>query len=297
MNAIPSTLSLFEAHPHLVRHKPQLHSTRLSQWSLLLFLFLLPLTVLLCDHKDNSRNGVQSTNQFAVTLGAPGHAHPAPVAPQNMNTSPQMLRVNGGSIGSACGMSGVSTASDESEQARPKTRGKGKRNLSPTNGRRKADEPPVKAPANKKSKTNGSATNDNMDFSDEGSKMKLQEGGSMSKRTDEEKRENFLERNRVAAHKCRQRKKRLLTNLQTKVELFNTENDALTARITHLREETVNLKTLLFAHKDCPVTHQQGLHGASIKSPRLKARRDQPLSDSQLLDGPIDPLLAQLGGQ
>jgi ATF/CREB family transcription factor len=56
----------------------------------------------------------------------------------------------------------------------------------------------------------------------------------------------------------------LLTNLQTKVELFNTENDALTAQIPHLREEMVNLKTLLFAHKDCPITHQQELHGASM---------------------------------
>ncbi|KAK2471342.1 hypothetical protein H9L39_17573 [Fusarium oxysporum f. sp. albedinis] len=210
------------------------------------------------------RNGAQSTSQFAVTSGAPGHAHPAPVAPQNMNTSPHVSRVNGGSIGSARGMSEVSIASDESEQARPNTRGKGKRNPSPTNARRKADESPAKAPTNKKSKTNTAATNDDMDFSDEWSKMKLEEGGSMSKMTDEEKRKNFLERNRVAAYKCRQKKKRLLTNLQTKVELFNTENDALTAQITHLREEMVNLKTLLFAHKDCPITHQQELHGASM---------------------------------
>jgi ATF/CREB family transcription factor len=56
----------------------------------------------------------------------------------------------------------------------------------------------------------------------------------------------------------------LLTNLQTKVELFNAENDALMAQITHLREEAVNLKALLLAHKECPVTHQQGLHGASM---------------------------------
>lgn len=44
--------------------------------------------------------------------------------------------------------------------------------------------------------------------------------------------------------------------------MFSTENDALTAQITQLREEVVNLKTLLLAHKDCPVTQQQGLHGA-----------------------------------
>lgn len=70
---------------------------------------------------------------------------------------------------------------------------------------------------------------------------------------------------RVAALKCRQRKKQWLANLQNKVELFSSENDALTAQITQLREEVVNLKTLLLAHKDCPVTQQQGLHGAFMQ--------------------------------
>lgn len=65
----------------------------------------------------------------------------------------------------------------------------------------------------------------------------------------------------VAALKCRQRKKQWLANLQSKVEMFSNENDALTSQIAQLREEVVNLKTLLLAHKDCPVTAQQGLHG------------------------------------
>jgi ATF/CREB family transcription factor len=69
----------------------------------------------------------------------------------------------------------------------------------------------------------------------------------------------------VAALKCRQRKKQWLANLQSKVELFSTENESLTAQITALREEVVNLKTLLLAHKDCPVTQQQGLHGAFLQ--------------------------------
>jgi ATF/CREB family transcription factor len=42
------------------------------------------------------------------------------------------------------------------------------------------------------------------------------------------------------------------------------DNDALTAQIVYLREETVNLKALLFAYKDCPFTHQQGLYSASM---------------------------------
>ncbi|KAH6985995.1 Aft1 HRA domain-containing protein [Ilyonectria sp. MPI-CAGE-AT-0026] len=212
------------------------------------------------------RNGAQSTNQFAVAPGAASHAHPAPVVPQSMNTSPQMSSANGGSIASARGMSEVSMASDDSDQARPNTRGKGKKNPPSTNGRRKADEAPAKAPPSKKAKSNNGPMSmsmpDDMDMSDDESNMKYDENGTKTKMTDEEKRKNFLERNRVAALKCRQRKKQWLANLQTKVEMFSTENDALSAQITQLREEVVNLKTLLLAHKDCPVTQQQGLHSA-----------------------------------
>jgi ATF/CREB family transcription factor len=110
-----------------------------------------------------------------------------------------MSSVNGGSVGSGRGVSEGSVASDESEQARPNTRGKGKRNPPPTNGRRKADEPPVRPPANKKTKTNNAAMNGNMDYSDDEANMKHEEGGSKSKMTDEEKRKNFLERNRYAS--------------------------------------------------------------------------------------------------
>jgi ATF/CREB family transcription factor len=65
----------------------------------------------------------------------------------------------------------------------------------------------------------------------------------------------------VAALKCRQRKKQWLANLQSKVELFSSENDQLSSQISQLREEVVTLKTLLLAHKDCPVTQSQGING------------------------------------
>ena len=59
--------------------------------------------------------------------------------------------------------------------------------------------------------------------------------------------------------KCRQRKKQWLANLQHKVEAYSSDNDALSSQVTQLREEIVNLKTLLLAHKDCPVSQAQGL--------------------------------------
>ena len=75
----------------------------------------------------------------------------------------------------------------------------------------------------------------------------------------------MLIRHSVAALKCRQRKKQWLANLQQKVEIFSTENDALAATVTQLREEIVGLKTLLLAHKDCPVSQAQGISGMAMQ--------------------------------
>ncbi|KDN60128.1 putative bZIP transcription factor [Colletotrichum sublineola] len=222
------------------------------------------------------RNGAQAP-VYASTTQPQSKSHPAPAPTQGIDTSPRMSVNGAGSVGAGSSVRGVSEGgsamSDESEQARPSARGKGKRNSTgggSTNGRRKAEESPAKGPPRKKSKTNNAPAvdmNGDESQSDDDGDMKHdnEEGGSKSKMTDEEKRKNFLERNRVAALKCRQRKKQWLANLQSKVELFSSENDALTAQITQLREEVVNLKTLLLAHKDCPVTQQQGLHGAFMQ--------------------------------
>ncbi|KAK4464014.1 transcription factor atf1 [Cladorrhinum samala] len=230
------------------------------------------------------RNSTQPpVPQYPPVPPAQVHNHPiqAPApAVQPINTSPHM---NGGSsVGGREGRSvsvAMSAQSDESELAQQNTRttrAKGKRGSTSAaaGSRRKGDDMQTKGPANKKAKINGNGnphtgppsngSYDEMDHSDDDDddQHNHKEGGSRSKMTDEEKRKNFLERNRVAALKCRQRKKQWLQNLQSKVELYSNENDALSQQITQLREEVVNLKTLLLAHKDCPVTQQQGLHTA-----------------------------------
>ncbi|RUS18071.1 hypothetical protein BC938DRAFT_476078, partial [Jimgerdemannia flammicorona] len=78
---------------------------------------------------------------------------------------------------------------------------------------------------------------------------------------DEEKRKNFLERNRQAALKCRQRKKAWLANLQAKVDYLTNDNEQLQNHATSLKEEIINLKTLLLAHKDCPIAQANGVMG------------------------------------
>ena len=141
------------------------------------------------------RNGTQGASQFGGASGAPGHAHPAPAGAQNTNASPQI---------SAQGASGESREhsqiSDESEQARPNTRGKGRKNTG--NGRRKAEDAPPKAPPAKKTKVNNEPPMNgdmgSMEPSDDEMNYKTEEGGVKVKMTDEEKRKNFLERNRYA---------------------------------------------------------------------------------------------------
>lgn len=226
-----------------------------------------------------ARTGPSENSQYraAPQQATLGHGHPQ---------QPQDQRQNGSAGNSSARGISETMESDESESHRPNTRNKGKKPAA--NGRRKAEDPPAKAPAAKKGKGN----NGNSQFMDpeppseeEPEPMKAgdQFNANGKKMTDEEKRKNFLERNRVAALKCRQRKKQWLQNLQTKVEMYTTENDQLSGQISQLREEIVALKTMLLAHKDCPVTHQQQQMGVV------------PFNMHQQMDGQYQQVHPQMG--
>ncbi|WFD35212.1 Transcription factor [Malassezia cuniculi] len=58
------------------------------------------------------------------------------------------------------------------------------------------------------------------------------------------KRRNFLERNRQAALKCRQRKKAWLASLQAKVEYLQSDNESLQNTVEMLRSEVLLLKSV-----------------------------------------------------
>ncbi|KAG0087778.1 hypothetical protein BGZ93_010749 [Podila epicladia] len=117
------------------------------------------------------------------------------------------------------------------------------------------------------------ASEDNSDDSEgsrqsgEGSNKKKNTGAVDDKMDEEEKRKNFLERNRQAALKCRQRKKQWLSNLQAKVEYLSTDNEHLQNQTAMLRDEIIHLKALLLAHKDCPVAQANGVYADAIGVP------------------------------
>ncbi|CAO3675497.1 unnamed protein product [Rhizopus stolonifer] len=68
----------------------------------------------------------------------------------------------------------------------------------------------------------------------------------------EQDRRDFLERNRLAALKCRQRKKQWLSNLQDRMEFLTQDNEQLEIETNVMKREIMELKQLLMAHEDCP---------------------------------------------
>jgi len=205
--------------------------------------------------------GGQPSNQFAVPNQAQNHT---------TTRNGQDHKRNGRTNGSISGADNGDSPESPEDSTKPSTRGgRGKRatKAEPANNRRKSDAAPKGS--NKRSKGNSGAAmvdpaldphdedDDDSDMDDDQDNNNGNTGGK--KMTDEEKRRNFLERNRVAALKCRQRKKQWLANLQAKVEMYSAENDSLNGQVAQLHDEIRNLRTLLMGHKDCPVGHAQGI--------------------------------------
>lgn len=71
---------------------------------------------------------------------------------------------------------------------------------------------------------------------------------------DQLKKKDILERNRASSMRARAKRKAWIQDLQRTVTNVNEANAALQMEVKALRAEVAKLKTLLLAHKDCPVT-------------------------------------------
>ncbi|XP_041459199.1 cyclic AMP-dependent transcription factor ATF-7-like isoform X1 [Lytechinus variegatus] len=79
------------------------------------------------------------------------------------------------------------------------------------------------------------------------------------------KRQRFLERNRAAASRCRNKRKQWINDLENRAEELTQTNSVLNNEVGKLRNEVAHLKELLLAHKDCPVTLQQRAAGLFMR--------------------------------
>lgn len=75
---------------------------------------------------------------------------------------------------------------------------------------------------------------------------------SESQNENEDKRKVFLERNRVAASKCRKRKKQLMVKMEEELAFYSAGYRNLSSQVTQIRDQLVNLRGVIVAHKDCP---------------------------------------------
>eukprot|EP00048_Salpingoeca_helianthica_P015510 m.227144 g.227144 ORF g.227144 m.227144 type:complete len:124 (+) comp17127_c0_seq1:31-402(+) len=68
----------------------------------------------------------------------------------------------------------------------------------------------------------------------------------------DEKRLKFLERNRAAATRCREKKKHWMQELQQKANTLSVANSQMQAELAQLREEISQMKTILGGDKALP---------------------------------------------
>ena len=152
-----------------------------------------------------TRNGAQIPGQYAMAPQMPVHAHPQPMMQMGQPTEASATMANDPADGRR--VSTMSAQSDENDQSsRPNTRGKGKRpsgaQANQTAGRRKAEEPPAKGQSGKKAKGNNGLAMEPEPASEDEEEMGKEDytHPNGKKMTDEEKRKNFLERNRLVYH-------------------------------------------------------------------------------------------------
>ncbi|KAK8869502.1 hypothetical protein IAR55_000067 [Kwoniella newhampshirensis] len=196
-------------------------------------------------HVDYAQQSANAASQAANGLFLLSQAHHELSKREEAEGAPPIGKraVSGQSgNGKAQNGAGQKRKSDVGAGGRPPAAKKGKKNSASN-----ALATPPKSGKQEETSPNFSSMMDSDD--DEDGKM----GGSQSGRheTEEDKRKNFLERNRQAALKCRQRKKAWLNELQSKVEGLTIDNERLQQTVQSMHEEVGRLTAILMQHRDC----------------------------------------------
>ena len=77
---------------------------------------------------------------------------------------------------------------------------------------------------------------------------------------------------RAAASRCRAKKKLWVEDMEKKTKDMDALNQALQQEVVALRSEVQQLKSILIAHKDCPLIVHQTVGGAPSKG-EVKGRK------------------------
>ncbi|XP_047246946.1 protein fosB isoform X5 [Girardinichthys multiradiatus] len=90
---------------------------------------------------------------------------------------------------------------------------------------------------------------------------------------EEEKRRVRRERNKLAAAKCRNRRRELTDRLQSETDILEEEKAELEAEISELQKEKERLEFVLVAHQpNCKISYQEQAQQASAALPQLQSQ-------------------------
>jgi len=107
---------------------------------------------------------------------------------------------------------------------------------------KKSEEPPAAKPAGRKRKISAEPKQEEEEEEDDDDE---DVDGSSNKRA------RFLERNRVAASKCRKKKKVMNQRLEEKSRLLHQQHRYLNQMVASLKSDVLRLKQCLLIHHDC----------------------------------------------
>ena len=88
---------------------------------------------------------------------------------------------------------------------------------------------------------------------------------SKNSKSDQEKKMELLERNRAAAQRSREKKKRLGEVMESKLKLLTSSNKNLSRENELLREELANVKSMLKLHMGCSVSQANPNHLSEVR--------------------------------
>ncbi|MED6273880.1 hypothetical protein CHARACLAT_010801 [Characodon lateralis] len=90
---------------------------------------------------------------------------------------------------------------------------------------------------------------------------------------EEEKRRVRRERNKLAAAKCRNRRRELTDRLQSETDILEEEKAELEAEISELQKEKERLEFVLVAHQpNCKISYQEQAQQASAALPQVQSQ-------------------------
>jgi len=108
-----------------------------------------------------------------------------------------------------------------------------------------------------------------------------------SKAEEDQLRQKFLERNRIAASKCREKKKDQTDKMQNDVHSLKAQNDALKYELQELRKQVRELKTIIEPHEssDCWKSSTNLAALSRMDQKKLATRREAATHELMDLDG------------